>query len=160
MKEVLDVNTGEVKVASKPSILKSTAIGSCIVIAAYDAKGRAGALAHIMLPGKAPGEEPRKTKYAEDAIDRMIAGMSRLGATSGDIEACLIGAGNVLERENETICDENIRSVTGLLEKKHIPIRAALLGGTTRKAVSLDVETGAVFCSEGDRKETLLYRPG
>ncbi len=158
MKKILDVNTGEVKVTSRQVLLRSTAIGSCIVIAAYDAKSKTGALAHVMLPGKAPGEQPEKTKYAEDAIDRMIAKMTRSGSNSGDIEACLVGAGNVLKREDETICEENIQSVTRLLGKKRIPIRAVALGGTQRKAVLLDVETGAVFYTEGDQKETLLFR--
>ena len=36
MKEVVDVNTGEVKIGRKKTILRSIAIGSCIVIAAYD----------------------------------------------------------------------------------------------------------------------------
>ena len=159
MKETFDVNTGEVKVAGEQALLRSTAIGSCIVVAAYDAKSRVGALAHIMLPGKAPAEEVQRTKYAEDAIGRMIAEMTRSGSNSGDIEACLVGAGNVLKEKDDTICGENIQSITALLEKKRIAIRAVALGGITRKGVLLDVETGSVFYSEGDRKERLLYKP-
>ncbi|MBC8321878.1 MAG: hypothetical protein H8E34_14300 [Bacteroidetes bacterium] len=45
--------------------MKSTATGSCFVIAAYDAKEMVGTLSHIMLPGVS-GEKTSlpKTNYA------------------------------------------------------------------------------------------------
>lgn len=36
--QIIDINTGEVKVAGSPTMLRSVAIGSCIVVAAYDYK--------------------------------------------------------------------------------------------------------------------------
>lgn len=47
MKKIINVFTGEVKAAKENTILKSTAIGSCVVIAAYDAKEMVGALANV-----------------------------------------------------------------------------------------------------------------
>ena len=40
----------------------------------------------------------------------------------------------------------------------HIPVRATALGGTERKAVSLDVGIGSIFYTEGDGKEKLLWK--
>ena len=103
MEEVIYVNTGEVKVAVDKAILRAIAIGSCIVVAALDSKKRVGAMAHVMLPGKAPRQFLEKTKYAFDAIEKMLGQMLEAGSNVDDIEVCLVGAGNVLEKENDSI---------------------------------------------------------
>ncbi len=159
MKEVIDISMGEVKVAGAGTILRSNAIGSCIVIAAYDSSKKVGAMAHIMLPGRAPKDaDSERTRYAADAIDEMIDRMTRTGANQCDLEVCLVGAGNVLKKQDDTICKDNIESTTDLLEKKHIPVRAAALGGTERKGVSLYVGSGSIFYTEEDGKEKLLWK--
>ncbi|MHC4483370.1 MAG: chemotaxis protein CheD, partial [Planctomycetota bacterium] len=114
MKKTIDVNTGEVKVGGEKIVLRSLAIGSCIVIAAYDFKKKIGAMAHVMLPGRAPKKTLQKTKYAADAVDEMVSRMTRAGSNEGDIEACLVGGGNVLKKKDETICKDNIESTTQL----------------------------------------------
>jgi len=159
MKEIIDVNTGEVRVDTTKIVLRSIAIGSCIVIAAYDSKNKIGAMAHIMLPGRAPRDTSERTKYAADAIDEMINRMAHAGSNKDDIEVCLVGGGNVLKKEDDTICKDNIESTTRLLEQKHIPVRTALLGGTERKGVFLDIESGGVSYTEGDEKQKPLWKP-
>jgi len=158
MREIIDVNTGEVKVAGKKVILRSIAIGSCIVIAAYDCEKKIGAMAHVMLPGSAPKKTLERTRYAVDAIGEMIDQMTRAGADKDNIEVCLVGGGNVLRKEDDTICRDNIESTTQLLKEKHIPVRSAVLGGTERKGVFLDVENGTVSYTEGDAKEKPLWK--
>lgn len=159
MKEIIDVNTGEVKLGTEKVILRSLAIGSCIVVAAYDSRSRIGAIAHIMLPGSAPKKTLERAKYAVDAIDQMINKMARAGSNKDDIEVCLVGAGNVLKKKDDTICKANIASATQLLNQKHIPVRTAVLGGTERRGVFLDIETGSVSYTEGNRKEKPLWKP-
>jgi len=159
MKEVIDISTGAVEVAGAGTILRSNAIGSCIVIAAYDSSKKVGAMAHIMLPGRAPKDaDSERTRYAADAIDEMINRMTRTGANQCDLEVCLVGGGNVLKKQDDTICKDNIESTTELLGKKHIPVRAAVLGGTERKCISLDVGSGSIFYKEGDGREKLLWK--
>lgn len=160
MKKIVDVNTGEVKFASDGVILRSIAIGSCIAIAAYDAKRRTGAMAHIMLPGRASGKETQPTRYAVNAIDEIMNLMTREGTKSCDIEACLVGAGNVLEKQDDTVCKANVKSVMQLLEEKNIPVRATVLGGTERKGVFMDIENGRVFYTKGDNEKKLLWYAG
>jgi chemotaxis protein CheD len=161
LKETIDVNTGEVKVCSNGGILRSIAIGSCLGVAAYDAKGKIGALAHVMLPGSAPkSKREERTKYAADGIDEMINLMTEAGSCRNDIEACLVGGGNVLMRLDDTICKDNIDSTIKILEKQKIPIMAKRVGGTVRRSVFMDVEAGSVFYTEGDGQEKLLWQAG
>lgn len=158
-KDVIDVDTGQVVCCGGDKALRSNAIGSCIVIAAYYRSSRVGGLAHILLPGSAPENEKVKTKYAADAISEMISGLVREGADINGIEVCLVGAGNVLEKTDDTICQKNIESVTQLLKKRSIPVRESVLGGTKRKSLFMDVETGCIYYSEGGGEEKLLWQP-
>ena len=159
MKKVIDVQIGEVKAGRGKLILQSKAIGSCVVIIAYDARRNIGSLAHFMLPGRAPAKKTiEKTKYAADAIDAIVSRMARLGSKKDDIEAVLVGGGNILNREDDTICQANIESATQILKEKNIPVRAQAVGGTARRSVALGVERGIVSYSEGNSGETELWR--
>ena len=155
--KIIDVNTGEVKVAVEKGILRSVGIGSCVVVAAYNLSRKIGGMAHIMLPGAAPQQSLEKTKYAFDGIEQLLNQMFKIGANMDQTEVCLVGAGNVLRKEDDTICQANIKSVTGILKEKSIPVKASVLGGTKRKSVFMDVETGCISYAEGDEKEKYLF---
>ncbi len=156
--QIIDINTGEVKVAGSPTMLRSVAIGSCVVIAALNFERKIGAMAHIMLPGSAPENVAEKTRYAADAVDELLNIMTDGQPQRGDIHACLVGAGNVLKREDDTICKANIESTMRILKEKNIPIRASVLGGTKSKSVFMDVENGCISYIEGDEKEKILWQ--
>jgi len=159
MEDIIDVQIGQVKADRGKVILQSKAIGSCVAIVAYDATKNIGALAHVMLPGRAPAKKiVEKMKYAADAIDAIISKMSHLGSKKDDIEVVLVGAANVLCREDDTICRDNIESVLDLLAKKQLKVKDQALGGTARRSVSLDIERGIVSCAEGNGCQTELWR--
>lgn len=157
MEKILDVQIGQVKTGKGKVILQSKAIGSCVAIVAYDATKNVGALAHVMLPGAAPAKKNvEKTKYAANAIDAIVNKMSKLGSKKDDIEVFLVGGGNILKREDDTICKDNIESALKLLSEKQLKVRAQAVGGTARRSVSLDVEGGSIFYTEGDAEEKPL----
>jgi len=160
MRKIIDVQIGEVKAGRGRVLLNSKAIGSCVAIAAYDRERKAGALAHVMLPGRAPqgkeGEE--RTKYAADAIDLIIEELGKYGSRKEDIEVVLVGGGNVLEREDDTICKENIESVEELLKERGLKIQAKSVGGASRRSIYMDVEHGVVSYTKGDDREMQLWR--
>jgi len=158
MKEVIDVQTGEVEVGKGKVQLRSTAIGSCLVVAASDFSSRTGALAHIMLPGRAPGSDEKKTKYAYDAIKALLKGLLETGAQRENIQFCMVGAGNVLKKADDTICSDNIDSITEILREEGFSVKAAVLGGVERKGIVLDIQNGEVFYTEGDSEKKLLCK--
>jgi len=160
MKKTIDAQIGEVRVGGKNTILKSNAIGSCVAVVACDAAAGIGAISHIMLPGAAPEDKKaeEKTRYAANAIDVMLTKMERLGSKNGNIEIALVGGGNVLNRDDDTICKDNIESVLELLRMKNLKIKAQALGGTCRRSVTLDIESASIFYSESNDSETLLWK--
>jgi chemotaxis protein CheD len=159
MKEIVDVNTGETAVQRGEFVLRAMAIGSCVVVAAYDSKTKNAGMAHIMLPGCDPGQSCEETKYATGGIEQMLNQMLESGSVLDDIEVCLVGAGNVLQKEDDIICEDNIKSVTTILSEKRIPVRASFLGGNKRKSISIDTETGSISYTEGDDPEKPLWQP-
>lgn len=157
MQEIIDVNTGEVAVNRGRFLLRAMAIGSCIAIAVYDPKTKNAGMAHIMLPDSAPERSREKTKYALNALEQMLDRMIETGSVIDNLEACLIGAGNVLQKNDDTICENNMKSVVDILSKRNIPVRASVLGGYERKSAFLNAETGCVFFTQGNGKKTMLW---
>lgn len=139
-------------------VLRALALGSCIGVSAYDPVKKIGGMAHVMLPDSAPDKAVEKTRYAANAIDEMIGRMIEMGARLSDIQVCLVGAGNVLERDDDTICQSNITSVRKILADKNLGVKASGLGGTQRRSVAIDVENGQVEYTEGDGERKLLWK--
>ena len=80
------------------------------------------------------------------------------GANENNFEVCLAGGANVLNRKDDHIGQDIIISVEEILKKRKINIMARSLGGSQRRSVSLDVETGCVYYSLGDEAEKLLWK--
>lgn len=157
MQKIIDVNTGKIAVRRGRFTLRSMAIGSCIVVAAFDSKTKNAGMAHIMLPGNSPNQSSEKTKYAADGIEQLLSRMQKSGSNVDDIEICLAGAGNVLQKKDDTICSDNIKSVNAILAQKCVAIKASILGGSKRKSLFLDARTGSVSYTEGDDSKKQLY---
>ena len=160
MEEIVDVQIGQVKAASGKVILKSSAIGSCIALAACDPLNNTAAMAHIMLPGRAPSNKSGndKTKYAHDAIDAMVDKMAQLGSTNDNVKVAVLGGANVLQKDDDTICQANIESTLEYLSQKHLEVVATATGGTIRRNVWLEIDSGVIFYSEGDGGKRQLWQ--
>lgn len=148
----VDVETGEVKVTKEPVILRSLAIGSCVVAAAFDKSQKIGGLAHIMLPGRSLNvRETNKTKYAEDAIDDLLKRLGDLGVKRENLEMSLIGGADIIGQRD--ISCKIVNSVLDYLRELGIEIKRQRLGGTQRRSITLNIKTGGVFFTEGDSEE-------
>ncbi|MCM8787577.1 MAG: chemotaxis protein CheD [Candidatus Omnitrophica bacterium] len=155
--EEIYVSTGEVFVTKHKVKLKTEGIGSCIAVVSYDETENVGALTHIMHAGSWRQKSIHyNTKYAEDALEVMLYRMRRLGAKQ--IEACLVGGGNVLGDLNDTVCSSNITSVRDILLHNKIKIVAQAVGGSVRRGVCFDISCSTVYYYEGDSEAKILYQ--
>ena len=102
-----------------------------------------------MLPGRSPRQDNGNiTKYAEDAIDILLDTVKKLGVRIEDWEVNLVGGANVLGEGS--ISQELTGSVLGYLKKSGIEPKNKKMGGSERRSVSLDIESGKILYSEGD----------
>jgi chemotaxis protein CheD len=153
------VMTGEVKAGGVNTELKSSAIGSCVVITAFYPPQLIGAMAHVMLPGKASKKnEAFRFRYAEDAVNELLRLMHVPASQYPDINICLVGAGNVLKREGDSICKNNIGSVLDILSRNNLTTEAQALGGTERRSVRFKIAKGEVYFTENGSMERLLWK--
>lgn len=157
--EYTDVLTGQIVCVSgkKNQVLCSLAIGSCIVVMAYDYCASIAAMAHIMLPGIAPNKSQEQYRYTNNAMDHLLTLLSEAGWSKADTAFALVGAGNVLMNENDTICQNNINSVRSKFDHLGLEITASVLGGYQRKAAFLDISTGVMYFSCGGGEKTVLW---
>ena len=155
-----EVLTGEVK-ATAEGLLQASAVGSCVAVVMYDARVRVGGLAHVMLPGASPhGREAQNTRYAEDGIRELVRAVTSLGAQPERLVACMAGGGNVLKRDDDTLCEANVEAVARSLEEREIKLNASEVGGTERRSLSLDVDSGRILYTVGDSGPKLLWELG
>ncbi|MFA9390390.1 MAG: chemotaxis protein CheD [Prolixibacteraceae bacterium] len=153
------VNTGEVFSGGVDTILNSGAIGSCVVIAAYDPVKCVGAMAHVMLPGTFPSKNIlHDTRYAANAIDELLYQLNTIGTKNENIEICLVGGANVLKREKDSIGQDNIDSIEKILCEKQMKIKAKALGGFERRTVLFDIMKGCIYYTVGDSKQQILWQ--
>jgi chemotaxis protein CheD len=159
MENHIYVQTGEVKTGQLNDIIKSSPIGSCAVVILFDESIQIAGMAHIMLPGKAPlRENIIKNRYAEDAIKTLIEQLAGNGLEKDKLKAVLVGGGNVLKRNGDTIGIDNIKSVEMILSRLKIPIVAKKVGGTERYATKFDINAGIIYYTIGDNPEEILFR--
>lgn len=153
------VNSGEVYCAGTDTLLNSGAIGSCVVITAFDPQKKIGAMAHVMLPGTSPDKNPQqKTRYARNAIEELIWQLKKLGISPEKIEICLAGGANVLVRENDSIGKDNLDSVENILLEKQMEVKARSIGGFERRTVLFDVMKGCIYYTLGDSDQKILWK--
>ena len=145
----IDVDIGKIVVSSRAVILRVLALGSCVAVMLYDRHKKIGGLAHIMLSGRSPRQDYEdRTKYVEDAIDILLDTVKKLGAGLEDLEINLVGGADMLREGN--ISKEIVGSTLCYLEKLGVRLENKITGGTQRRSVSLDIESGKIFYSEGD----------
>ncbi len=159
-KRVIDVQTGQVRDGQGNAVLRAIALGSCLAIVLYDPARKNGAMAHVMLPGKAPAKAGplERTRYAADAIDTLMEIMAQMGSKKNDFCAAVVGGANVLKRKNDTIARDNVESNLQILEEQKLNIIAKRIGGYERRNVSIDIEKGIISYAEGDSIDKELWR--
>jgi len=152
------VASGCVATGSRTGVIRSTPLGSCVAVVAYDKTSKTGGMAHIMLPGTSPTEDKaEENKYAENAIENLLDELESLGSNKANIEICLIGGANVLRKENDTIADDLIFCIFEILERKKLSIKRTSLGGYERRTAKLTLDTERVTFTLGDNNEAELF---
>lgn len=159
MISAIEVQIGQVHTLSGSGLLRTSALGSCIAITFHHRALHLGAMAHVMLPDYPPPatSSDRRNRYAGTAIEAMLQAVTTLGADPSQLHATLIGAGNVLRKPTDNICQQNIDSVTELLAYYNVPVVAQKLGGFVRRSAQLDVASGYVYYTEDNGPATLLW---
>jgi len=69
----------------------------------------------------------------------------------------VLGGANVLQKADDTICEDNIESTLDYLKQKHLEVVATSLGGTERRNIWLDIDSRTIYYTEGNSSKRQLW---
>jgi chemotaxis protein CheD len=142
------VPPGDLRVAGDGTVLAALGVGSCVVVALWDAGARVGGLAHPLLPepvAPAAGEEGR---FASTALPWLLELMRRSGAVRARIRASIAGGASLVAALSEPpaghVGPRNLEAVREALRVARVPIDGEDVGGVASRSIYLDTGDGSV----------------
>lgn len=162
LNNLINVGMGQLYVSSSEDVYFETLVGSCIALFLYDKTKNLAGIAHVMLPtnpdGKKTIDPMNAGKYADEALESLIARLISRGGKLENIIAKLIGGANMFSHESGKsyigIGEKNIKIIKLLLHEKKIPIISEDLGGQHGRKILFEVKTGKVICKK--QKEEIV----
>jgi chemotaxis protein CheD len=164
--KIIDVPMAEMRASTNDHILRSSGIGSCVVITLFDPVKKVGALGHPMLAELTISDLPRASessgegdnhkskiinqkslRFIEPTIDAMITELTKIGGIKSRLEAKVVGGANmfkVFDKNPKSTGAHNAEAAKKKLEKEGIKIIANDTGGNVGRSVAFDLTTGLI----------------
>jgi len=148
MKEkIIKIGMAEVSAAKHPAVLITLGLGSCVGICLYDKAKQVVGMAHIMLPSSREiKNNSNKAKFADTAVELLLADMLGLGAQRHRITAKIAGGAQMFSfssaNELMKIGERNVQAVKSELVRLSIPVIAEDVGGNYGRTIEFYSENG------------------
>ena len=136
---------GETAVSTAPGEIICYGLGSCLGVFLHDKFHKAGAAAHIMLPGNSFNCDSDKM------LQRIFKGMLDMGCHVPFIGARLVGGASIMNLSTFRIGHRNIMYVKKELQKIGVTIHAEDTGGSRSRTARLDIETGRLSINSSQK---------
>lgn len=137
------VGVAELGVASGPTRLTTSGLGSCVGVAVGDPTAGVAGLAHAMLP-ESTGDDPRKpAKSVDSAVERLLAAVEAEGADPDGVEAKIAGGSRMFDFSGvgEGVGERNVERTREALADRDVPVVAEDVGGDYGRSLALVPET-------------------
>ena len=140
---LLVAGIGEMVLSSSPeSHLVAYGLGSCVALAAWDPRVKAGGLAHFMLPS-GPANAASPVKFIDSGLDTFLQALEAKGAVlnrcvlkaAGAAAMLTIGGGLAIGKRNQ-------ESIMAALVERNLQLSSTSLGGNAGRTVQLEVADG------------------
>ncbi len=150
----------EMAVGKEHMHIRTSSLGSCVAIVLYDAITQVGGMAHAMLPSRKDkpadvievaraniSEDGFVAKFADEAVDRLVVEIEKIGGKKEHLKAKLIGGAKmfrILSGDNFGIGFRNAEAAKARLKVLNIPIEAEDIDGVVGRAADLNIGNGLV----------------
>lgn len=147
MSEIVKVGMADLNVAKPPQKIRTSGLGSCVGVIIYDETSKICGMAHVMLPDSALGKASsiNLAKYADTALDVLVAKLKKMGAREVNFKAKLAGGSQMFKFSSSSemmrIGPRNVEAVKEKLKKLRIRIVAEDTGGASGRTIEFDPET-------------------
>ncbi len=148
----IPVGLGEVAVtrAGAAEHLVAHGLGSCIALCLFDPISKVAGLAHVVLPGTDPANQPNG-KFAGNALPALLHALTAIGGAADPrrYRARLVGGAHVLAIGGSgslpRIGDKNAEALRAALAAASVPVVAEDVGGGKGRTVWFDPHEGGMI---------------
>lgn len=160
MTTIINVGMADYKIAKKPDILTTGALGSCVGVCIYDVDANVGGLAHVMLPKSNANSRGDLKKYADKLVPLMFKDLICLGAKRPRLVAKIVGGAQMFSFPGKAnvlrIGERNIEAVEEELKLLNIPLLEADVGGKVGRSIRFDVTSGLLHIKSINQGEKVI----
>jgi len=142
------VNFSELKIStSTAETLVAFSIGSGIAVSMYDAAAKVGGLLNFVLPDSSKIGPGRVNRYpfmfADTGILAFLEALNDINAKTETLKVVIAGGAQILDQTADfNIGLKNYRAITSILARQNIIIQYEDIGGSSKRALSLDIGSG------------------
>lgn len=154
------VGISEIKLASRPEILITYGLGSCVAVVLNQRETGLSAMAHVMLPTAVRSEtELSPGKYADTAVNEMLDRMEASGTGASGLVAKMAGGADMfagkLTGGGRRVGTRNILAVRKALDTVGIRLVSQDVGGVIGRTVEFHTQSGTLVVRtlKGGRKD-------
>lgn len=136
---------GDVAASDTPAIIE-TVLGSCVSVCLWDKSLRIGGMNHIMLPAMSDNVK-NPNCCAQEAIDKLIGDMLKMGADMRNLCAKVFGGGRAIKQFSERldVGKQNVRVTREILKNYNIPVVKEFTAMAYGIKVVFYTDTGRAF---------------
>jgi len=143
------VNVADWAAEQGDGVLVTLGLGSCVAIMLHDARSKAGAMAHVLLPSTSLARDITKhAKFAETAVPFLVHQLKRLGADPRRLVAKLAGGASMFSQlvtpGTIQMGERNVLAARSVLRAAGIPIARESVGGERGRSIRFYVGDGRV----------------
>jgi chemotaxis protein CheD len=144
------VGIGAIRVTRDPAdVLITHALGACIGVTVYDPAVKVGGLLRFILPQSPPNGEKFPMNpliFADTGVPLLLQQAYQLGAEKSRLQVKVAGGSQFLGHPGFfNVGKENHAAVRKILLQDDIRIQAEEIGGTSNRAIGLEISTGRVW---------------
>lgn len=152
---------GELVISEDPDdLLIASSLGSCLGVAVYDRKRKAGGLIHCFLPSSQSDPEKAKEKpatYVDTGVSLLLQKLISCGANKRDLVICAAGGSAINDSKGVfDIGNRNFTVLRKLLWKNNLLLAASDVGGDCSRTVTLEIATGEVWVKKEGETHKLM----
>ncbi|RDY72134.1 chemotaxis protein CheD [Halobacillus trueperi] len=160
--QIVRIGIGDMGIVHSPDLIRTSGLGSCVGIVLYDEVKKLAGMAHIMLPESSLAKKQglKRAKYADTAIEDLMAALKGAGASSYRLKAKLAGGAQMFQFTSSSdmmrIGPRNVEAVKGNLQSLHIPILAEDVGGRCGRTIEFNPETTDLHIRKVNQGESVI----
>jgi chemotaxis protein CheD len=141
---VVKVYSGGYHVSTSPHEMIMTVLGSCIAACIFDPRLGVGGMNHFLLPGDEKTDS-NCARFGVNAMELLLNGLYKLGATKDTLQVKLFGGANVLPNSSAAIGTKNIIFIRDFIKKEGLKVASEDLGGVESRRLNFFPSTGRVM---------------